>query len=94
MKTRAARLYATATSMVARSVAWSTVAAVTNNTTTGRIAKMTTDTPVYDQLQKHWSQMQDKAKLEARVALVKELKSIKKPVKQVIELIKEYEKNV
>ena len=52
------------------------------------------ETPVYDQLQKHWSQMQDKAKLEARVAIVKELKAIKKPVKQVIELIKEYEKNV
>ena len=52
------------------------------------------DTPVYDQLQKHWSQMQDKAKLEARVAILKQLKTIKRPVKQIVELIKEYEKYV
>lgn len=49
-------------------------------------------TPVFDELQKHWSLMQAKAKLEARVELVNQLKEVKRPVKQVQDLIKEYEK--
>lgn len=51
-------------------------------------------TPVFDELQKHWSIMQAKAKLEARVELVNQLKQVKRPVKQVQDLIKEYEKYV
>jgi len=35
--------------------------------------------------------MQAKAKLEARVELVNQLKEVKRPVKQVQDLIKEYE---
>lgn len=49
-------------------------------------------TPVFNELQKHWSLMQAKAKLEARVELVNQLKETKRPVKQVQDLIKEYEK--
>ncbi len=48
-------------------------------------------TPVFNELQKHWSVMQAKAKLEARVELVNQLKEVKRPVKQVQDLIKEYE---
>lgn len=48
-------------------------------------------TPVFNELQKNWSVMQAKAKLEARVELVNQLKEVKRPVKQVQDLIKEYE---
>lgn len=49
-------------------------------------------TPVFDELQKHWSVMQTKARLEARVEILNQLRTIKRPVKQVQDLIKEYEK--
>ncbi len=52
------------------------------------------DTPVYNELQKHWGIIKATAKIEARVELVKQLKEIKRPVKQVQDLIKEYEKYV
>lgn len=49
------------------------------------------ETPIYDEMKKFQQDIRATAKIEARVELVKQLKAIKKPVKQVQDLIKEYE---
>ena len=49
------------------------------------------DTPIYNEMQKHYHMLQATAHIEARMELVKKLKEIKRPVKQVLDLIKEYE---
>jgi len=49
------------------------------------------ENPIYDGMQKHYYQLQATARIEARMELVKKLKEIKRPVKQVLDLIKEYE---
>jgi hypothetical protein len=49
------------------------------------------ENPIYDGMQKHYHQLQATARIEARMELVKKLKEIKRPVKQVLDLIKEYE---
>lgn len=51
------------------------------------------ETPIYDEMKKFQQDIRARAKIEARVELVKQLKAIKKPVKQVQDLIKEYEKS-
>jgi len=52
---------------------------------------MTNETPIYNEMQKHYQMLQATARIEARMELVKDLKAIKRPVKQVLDLIKEYE---
>lgn len=49
------------------------------------------DTPIYNQMQRHYALMRQTIKLEVRADMVKRLKSIKKPTKQIQDLIKEYE---
>lgn len=49
------------------------------------------ETPIYDEMKRFQQDIRATAKIEARVELVKQLKAIKKPVKQVQDLIKEYE---
>jgi len=49
------------------------------------------ETPIYDEMKKFQQDIRATARIEARVELVKQLKAIKKPVKQVQDLIKEYE---
>lgn len=48
---------------------------------------------IYDELKGMADAIKQTAKIEARLELVKELKSIEKPSKQIIELIKKYEKH-
>jgi hypothetical protein len=72
-------------------VVCSATAVATATTTTGRIANMTNETPIYNQMQKHYAMMRETIRIEQRIELVKQLKAIKKPVKQVQDLIKEYE---
>jgi hypothetical protein len=49
------------------------------------------DNPIYNQMQRHYAMMRETIRIELRMELVKRLKEIKKPVKQVQDLIKEYE---
>ena len=49
------------------------------------------ETPIYDGLKALQKDIRATAKIEARMELVKDLKAIKRPVKQVLDLIKEYE---
>ena len=50
------------------------------------------ENPIYNQMQRHYAMMRETIRLELKAELLAKLRAIKKPVKQVQDLIKEYEK--
>ena len=50
-----------------------------------------TDTPIYDDMKRMLDLARKTAKLEARSEILKELKAIPKPTKQITDLIRRYE---
>lgn len=50
-----------------------------------------TETPIYDEMRRMLDLARKTAKLEARLDILKELKAIPKPTKQITDLIRRYE---